>query len=397
MRTFIITIMLAAAWGPSAGLGATPATIAPNPNAEAALRDALLRQFNTLLQDPNAFARRVQRECLGFPEGDLMTYTMPACAYVQVGLSDPSRQAESIRRVEQLLALARPGVLKRVKTDARALAGISDYQKQAVYLGQYNLALGGYRLLGGKLLANEHKAISDALHAALAGGDGRPLASYPHLTWTFDTIPCLLSLRVYDRLAGNARSDAVIARHLAWLAQRATQPGTGVPFSQADPQTGKGLASPRGCELSWRVALMADLDATAARQLYRNYVRSFWLDRRVMVGFAEWPGGKAAKQDIDSGPVVMGIGSAATAFGIAAAKAAEDAVRRDLLIRQAARGRELLKRLIAMNPKSAEAYTLGGKIDTDSSYRTGFLFGDACLFYAVTWRPWLADERPPKQ
>jgi len=397
MRTLIIAIMLAITLGSSDGLGATPITERADPTAEAVLRDALLRQFDTLLKDPNAFARRVRRECLGFPEGDLMTYTMPACAYVQVGLSDPNRRAEAIRRVEQLLALARPGVLKRVKTDARALAGISDYQKQAVYLGQYNLALGGYRLLGGRRLADEHKAISDALHAALARGDGRPLASYPHLTWTFDTIPCLVSLRVYDRIAGNARSDAVIAKHLAWIARRATHPGAGVPFSQVIPATGKAIAAPRGCELSWRVALTADLDAASAKRLYANYVRSFWLDRKVMAGFAEWPGGKAIKQDFDSGPIVMGIGSAATAFGIAAARAAGDKVRRGRLVRQAARGKELLKRLIAMNPKSAREYTLAGKIDTDSSYQTGFLFGDACLFYAVTWRPWLADEPPAGQ
>jgi hypothetical protein len=397
MRKFIIAIVLAVACGSLSAAGALPTAIEADPNAEAALRHALLRQFDTFLQDPNAFAQRVARECRGFPEGDLMTYSLPACAYVQIGLSDSSQRAIATKRVEQLLDLARPGVLKRVKTDDRGLAGISDYQRQATYLGQYNLALGGYRLLGGKRFSAEHKAISDALHTGLIRSDGGPLASYPYLTWTFDTIPCLVSLRLYDHLAGKPRSAPAIARHLSWLAERATHPATGLPFSQADPNTGKGIAPPRGCELSWRLALMADLDAPAARRLYANYVRSFWLDRTILAGFAEWPGGKDTRQDFDSGPVIMGIGSAATAFGLAAAKAAGDTTRRDRLIHQAAIGRELLKRLIALAPQSAGAYTMSGKIDPDSPYCTGFLFGDACLFYSVTWCRWLPDEPPGKQ
>ena len=389
MRTITLAIIMGAAFSLAPAMAAPP-----DPNSEAALRQTLMRQFDTFLQDPNAFAQRVGRECRGFPEGDLLPYTLSACAYVQIGLSDPNQRGIAIKRVEQLLDLARTSVLKRVKTDDRGLAGISDYQRQATYLGQYNLALGGYRLLGGKRFSAEHKAISDALHAGLVRADGGPLASYPYLTWTFDTIPCLVSLRLYDHLAGKARSAPAITRHLNWLAERATHPATGLPFSQADPNTGKGIAPPRGCELSWRLALMADLDAPAARRLYANYVRSFWLDRTILAGFAEWPGGEESRQDFDSGPVIMGIGSSATAFGLAAAKAAGDTTRRARLAHQAVNGMELLKRLIALAPESAKAYTMGGKIDTDSPYSTGFLFGDACLFYSVTWRRWLPDAPP---
>ena len=35
-----------------------------------------------------------------------------------------------------------------------------------------------------------------------------------------------------------------------------------------------------------------------------------------------------------------------------------------------------------------------GVSDTDSSYQTGFLLDDSRLFYAVPWRPRLADRRP---
>jgi hypothetical protein len=141
------------------------------------------------------------------------------------------------------------------------------------------------------------------------------------------------------------------------------------------------------------MALMADLDAKATKKLYASYVRSFWLDRKVLAGLAEWPRGSSPKQDMDSGPVIMGIGSAATAMGIAAAGAGGDPARRGRLMRQALMGKQIIKMLSAASPKKADAHTLGGRIDLDSPYCTGFLFGDACLFYSVTWRPWLSGGK----
>jgi hypothetical protein len=165
---------------------------------------------------------------------------------------------------------------------------------------------------------------------------------------------------------------------------------TQLPYSRVDLRTGQGTVGPRGCELSWRIALLADLDPDLARRLYARYVKAFWLDRTIVAGFAEWPFGRAGRQDLDSGPVVMGIGATASAFGLAAAKAAADEARYRRLCRQMADSKAMLKLLIALKPAARGRYTLGGKIDPDSAYDTGFLFGDACLLYAVTWRPWCA-------
>ena len=50
--------------------------------------------------------------------------------------------------------------------------------------------------------------------------------------------------------------------------------------------------------------------------------------------------------------------------------------------------------LAIADPKKKAAYTLGGRIDPDSTYYTGFLFGDACLFYNVTYVPWTQKLLP---
>jgi len=49
-------------------------------------------------------------------------------------------------------------------------------------------------------------------------------------------------------------------------------------------------------------------------------------ERIFLVGFREWPPGRDLPADADSGPIVTGVGAAATAFGLAAAREVGDAL-----------------------------------------------------------------------
>lgn len=349
---------------------------------------SLLKQFETYLAKPKSYAARVRRECGSFPEGDLFPYVLPAYAYTNLGLEDPKFMPKAAERIAQLIELAKPAVIRRVRPPGGKLEKLIDYNSQAVYLGQFNLALGCYKLVGGDGRYDKaHKAASDALYNALAKQQGRALKSLPTLTWTFDTIPCLLSLRLYDKQTGKRRTDPIISRHLKWLQDHATDKATNLPYSRIGGAGGGKMEPPRGCELSWRVCLMAQLDAKHAKELYKDYVKSFWLDKGAVAGFTEWPRGRGGRQDVDSGPIVMGIGTSATGFGVGAAIAAADTKRMARLCEQMANMKLLMKTLIAMDPKNKKL-TMDGLLDPDSAYHTGFLFGDTCLFYSVTWRSW---------
>jgi hypothetical protein len=135
---------------------------------------------------------------------------------------------------------------------------------------------------------------------------------------------------------------------------------------------------------------MAQLDPGYAEQLYSNYTRTFWLERGILAGFAEWPHGQDRYQDADSGPIFNGIGTAATGLGIGTAIAMRDGPRLERLTAQLAM-RDVL--MLALEKTSEPGKTgaptlLGGMIPIDPQYFTGFLFGDAILFYSVSWRSW---------
>jgi len=354
------------------------------------IREELLAQFDDYLKSPEDYRKRVTRECAVFPEGDLFPYVYPAMAYVNVALEDPTRQEHCARQARKLIDLAIASVTDRVHPPERRLDQLTDYRNHATHLGQLNLALGALGLISDDHRYDAiHRRVSDVLYEGLVQSRGRPLQSYPQRTWPFDTIPVLVSLQRYDAGTGGTRSQKLIREHLAWVRANATHPDLGLPYSKVDDATGKAQELPRGCDISLRLCLLPHIDALYAREMYAQYVKHHWLDRGMLAGFAEWPNGMKRFEDIDSGPIVMGIGLGATGLGLGTTIALDDGERLRRLCGELRR-LEALRRLFSAAQPGA-AGIRGSRLlpfQLDDQHVTGFLFGDAMLFYCITWQSW---------
>jgi hypothetical protein len=80
---------------------------------------------------------------------------------------------------------------------------------------------------------------------------------------------------------------------------------------------------------------------------------------------------------------MLGIGPTATGVGIGAAKAVSDANRLTTLARQL----KLLPDFLRLLEQCGQQL-FGDLLPVSSDYVTGFLYGDAVLFYAITWVPY---------
>ncbi len=355
----------------------------------------LLRDFNRRLEDPQGYARDVKIRCASFPEGDLFPFLYPAMAYVNVALRAPDQRENSVRNCEKLIDLAIASVAQRVRPPQGELSRLISYQDHATYLGQLNLALGAFALISedGRydLL---HRHLSDILYAALAKSNGRPLRSFPEHSWPFDTIPVLVSLKLYDRAASPTRSDAIIKEHLRWIREEGSDSNLQLPYSRIAVDANSSHELPRGCDLSFRLCLLPHLNRDYAKELYKFYTETYWLDRGLVAGFAEWPKGTQRFQDMDSGPIVMGIGLGATGLGVGATIALNDQERLRRLAGQLASMDVLRTRFLEAQGNTPDASTGElGKIALDNECFTGFLFGDVMLFYCVTWEEWPGEKR----
>ncbi len=349
---------------------------------------SLISNFDGYLEDPATYERRVRKQCRRFPEGDLFPFTFPALAYGQIALRDPGYRDHARRQMAKLLDLAIPNVVSRLNARKERLQSLGSYKGQAVYLCQLGLALGMWRAVGGdERYEAAHRRLADVVREALISRSGRPLDSFPGVVYPFDTIPCLIFLTQRDRQDSAEAGREPVERHLLWIRDRGTDPDTGLPVSRVAPDTFEPMEVPRGCELSLRTPLIAQLDVKTAKALWTAYVKRYWLDRWIVKGLAEWPDGQKRFEDMDSGPILMGVGLAASSLGLGAAIMAGDPARLTTLLGYMARIQGLLADAAPEGSDGATVW-IGGVIPTQQGYVTGFLYGDAALFLSLTWTDW---------
>ncbi|HAI11310.1 MAG TPA: hypothetical protein DCM28_06360 [Phycisphaerales bacterium] len=340
-------------------------------------------QFDLWLEEPQQYQAMALKECGVFPEGRLYPFILPAMAYANMAISGDLDKDLAAKQMRHLLDMAIPQVGKFIEAPANDLMQMSTYARHGTFLSTLNIAIGHYRLISDDPRYNKiHDYLSHLLLAALKAKQGGPIDSYPQYTWYFDTIMALASLGIWDHLNHTDFANPLLEAHLAWRKTNATVADTNLPRARPGD-------SSRGCDLSMQVSLLANMKPMVARELYDNYVKTHWVDFGIAAGFREWPVNVHAPigGDIDSGPVLMGIGSTASGIGIAATKAMSDEQRLNSLTLQLDTVSQLFHRLLAVEQQQSTQLWLGKDLQINKSCYTGFLYGDAALFYALTWTP----------
>lgn len=342
--------------------------------------------FDAWLEHPEAYRERALKECGIFPEGCIYPFAIPAMAYANLAFKNPAEKASSQKQMRKLLDILIAIVTQELNPPDKDLTKLTHYKKQGTYLSTLNIALGYYaHATGDNHYAALHRHLSRLLFKTLQDFNGEPLASYPEYTWYFDTIMALVSCSLENDIQDQVKTALLLEKHLAWRKKYATHPRSGLPIAYAG-------VLPRGCDVTMQICLLDIVSPDQSRDMYRRFVKHHWIDRGVVAGFSEWPVGENILMggDIDSGPVIMGIGVTATGIGTGLVKGYRDETKMARLAMELQALPDLIK--VA---KMAEG-TLGsfaeGKIKFDPSLTSGFLYGDAVLFYALTWESGLFEK-----
>lgn len=222
----------------------------------------------------------------------------------------PGTEAEARKCVEQVLAVAKK-------------LGRND---DGLFLSHLNLIYGALDQLGPCAEAAEHERLSRELAARSVRDPLFHAASYASVSyrWPADQAVTLASLGRFDAAHGAHLLDAPLAGWKTVMAKH-LDAKTGLPESELTG-TGPGAKHPRGCAQSYLTRYLAEVDAPLAATWWGAYRTHFLVRVGPVVGFREWPPGVERKSDVDSGPIVFGVGAAASAFALAAAKAQGDVV-----------------------------------------------------------------------
>jgi hypothetical protein len=178
------------------------------------------------------------------------------------------------------------------------------------------------RLLGDDryepLLAEQAGSLADEIDASPNGLlDDCPGQCYP-----VDVLAAIAAIRRADGVLGTDRSPFV-ARALRAFEGEYLDPLTGLLPFRAFPETGRGFGPSRGCGNSFVLTWAPELWPETARQWYAAYEAHFWQEGWLLAGLRELSGDIPYGDwflDVDAGPVLAGYGTAASAFGIGAAR-----------------------------------------------------------------------------
>lgn len=165
-------------------------------------------------------------------------------------------------------------------------------------------------------IRSQEKELSEELMAARL----HILDDYPGECYPNDVLWAVAAIRRAGSLTGRSHSRLVRATMEVFNGPLRTP--IGLPAYQVDRPSGRILQKPRGCGNSGILIFAPELDPAISSEWYRAYVDAFWVNNRWVAGFRETPRGSGRSvTDVDSGPVIGGLGSVASAFGIGAARA----------------------------------------------------------------------------
>lgn len=160
---------------------------------------------------------------------------------------------------------------------------------------------------------NQFKKTCLLISQALADSKTPYLESYGGLSWPADITCAVASLKIHDKINDPMFTD-VIGNWIDKVKQN-LEPELGLIPHETDAYSGKSIGSARGSSQSLILNFLYDIDQDFANQQFDVY-KSHFLDYRFgLPGIREYPMGVNGNGDIDSGPIILDIGGAASIVG----------------------------------------------------------------------------------
>lgn len=248
------------------------------------------------------------------------TFLMTTLGLGQVVIAHPEMRAELLPAMTESVDQLLEPETNAFGTEAWGESGLSTLRggRGHGYLGYANLALSMLRLVDP---ATPHAGVNDELTEALASR----LASSPHAL--FETYPgeayapdmamVAGSIALHDCATGTPERAFFPAWRRAFA--RYIDAESGLLYQAADPSSGVALDAPRGSGAAISAYALSFADPWLSERLFEGTRRH----AVNLLGFGmmhEYPTGRAGRGDIDSGPVLFGVGVSATGFALAGAR-----------------------------------------------------------------------------
>ena len=259
-----------------------------------------------------------------FPEGGVFTHALYGLAWC--GVADRLPPLDTVRRHAYREARWAYAQVDTQREWTR-FPELASPQYGVFYAGWRNYLLARMVAVGAAandtILLQAFDRQSDLIAKAFARSSSPYLESYTGMAWPADATVAMASLCMHERLRG-ARHATVIAR---WATQvRARRDERGMIPHAWDPRSDRIGEQARGCSQSLMNTMLPAIDKALAWEQYQLYRDHFLTEPLGLPAMREYPHGASGGGDVDSGPVIFGVGSAATLVSAGACRANDAAL-----------------------------------------------------------------------
>lgn len=274
----------------------------------------ILKQLNYLKYELNENKLGNKMQAI-FPEGYLFSNALYGLAWCELGISDTSKTVKTIALQEALNAY------QPISFDeAKSVFNPSMTPQYGVfYLGWNNYLLSKILLLNPNFKNNDkYKKIfieqCYVITDELKKNNSPFLESYPTQSWPADMCVAMASIRNHDKLF-YPKYDTIISD---WVAKVKTKldPKTKLIPHKVNPDSGEAIEGTRGSSISLILRFLSEIDTSFANEQYQLYKENFISTTFGLPSINEYPNGNSGNGDIDSGPVLFGVGFAGTIVSI---------------------------------------------------------------------------------
>jgi hypothetical protein len=276
----------------------------------------IVRQLNFLGTElrANNLGNRMQEI---FPEGFVFTNALYGLSWCELAIADPTRDSKLRSRAlnEALFAYH--------EIDTDEAKSIFDSQLTPEY-GVFYAGWKNYLLA--KILeldtafANYDKYRDaftkqcEAISLATKQSDSPYLPSYHGQTWPADMFVAMASIKRHDHLF-KPKYESEISDWIKNVKSKLGSPTKMIPH-KVNSRTAATLEGERGSSASLIIRFLAEIDADFAKEQYELYKTYFVTTTFGLPSISEYPKGKSGEGDIDSGPVIFGVGFSGTIVSI---------------------------------------------------------------------------------
>ena len=213
----------------------------------------------------------------------------------------------------------------KVSPYKRDINNVKSLGKYGYYLEHLNIILGCFHCLSGAKYHELNKRISQHLLDMSMKYENYHADLLPNsrMKWSADQAAIIYSLWLYDKNNQTNLHRELSKKWLAYMRDQATHKPTGLFITEV--QGVKRFSNqPRGCALSYLIHYMSRFSPETAQQQWKLYKRHMLTRRLGMTGFREFLPSYKGKWTPDSGPIVAGVGIAASGLGMNAATSMGD-------------------------------------------------------------------------